>query len=224
MASKFAQVKPEDYTIIKKLAQTFLNVFTSEFYFKTFFRAEIRGLENIPKEGKFIIASTHSSYFDPFIVVWATRIPVAFMAKEELFHVPVLSQAIQLLGAFSVNREKLEVSTIKSAKNIIDKTEWMLGIYPQGTRVQGRKVGKINPGLGYLAKLTKAQVIPMVIDFRRPVCPFFGKLIVSIGAPLDVAENPEELLDKWGQTVADLSGYEYNKEESLPQKTESASV
>jgi len=137
------------------------------------------------------------------------------MAKEELFHVPILSQLIQTLGAFAVNREKLEISTIKSAKNILSKTKWLLGIFPEGTRVRGNIVGKINPGFAYLAKTTNSKVLPVGIAYNRRDCPIIGKLIVRIGAPIDVQENPEDLLDKWGQAISELTGYEYSKEYSL---------
>lgn len=219
MASKFSKVEPQNYNLFKRVFQYFIVYFVSFPFFKVFFRAEIHGKENIPEGDSVIVASTHSSYFDPFIVCFATRRSVAFMAKEELFHVPVLSQLIQALGAFAVNREKLEIATIKSAKNILSKTNWFLGIFPEGTRVKGRKVGKINTGFGYLAKSTNSKILPVAIDLEKPICPLFGKLIVRIGKPIEVNQTPEEICDKWGQTISELIGYEYNKEESLKTET-----
>ena len=214
MASKFAKVKPENYNLFKKIFQYFVIYFISYPFFKLFFRVEIHGRENVPYDGAYIVASNHSSYFDPFIVCLATKRSVAFMAKEELFHVPVLSPVIQELGAFAVNREKLEIATIKSAKDILSKTKWLLGIFPEGTRVRVKQVGKINTGFGYLAKATKTKILPVGINFRRPHCPFFGKLVVRIGELIEVSDNPEELLDKWGQSISELTGFEYNKEYS----------
>ena len=221
MASKFAKIKPENYNLFKVLFQYFIIYFISYPFFKIFFRVEIHGRENVPQDGAYIVASNHSSYFDPFIVCLATKRSVAFMSKEELFHVPVLSPLIQALGAFSVNRGKLEIATIKSAKDILSKTKWLLGIFPEGTRVRVKKVGKINTGFGYLAKATKTKILPVGIDFRRPVCPFFGKLVVKIGKLIDVSDNPEDVLDKWGQAISELTGFEYNNEDSI--KIESSS-
>ncbi len=222
MANKFAKVKPESYNKFKKIFQYFVIYFISYPFFKIFFRVEINGRENVPKDGAYIVASNHSSYFDPFIVCLATKRSVAFMAKEELFHVPVLSPIIQALGAFSVNREKLEISTIKSAKDVLSKTKWLLGIFPEGTRVKAKKVGKINSGFGYLAKTTKTKVLPVGIDFRRPFCPFFGKLVVRIGPLIEVSSNPEELLDKWGKSISELTGFYYSKEDSIQSETDTA--
>ena len=226
MASKFAKVKPENYNLFKKIFQYFVIYFISYPFFKLFFRVEIHGRENVPYDGAYIVASNHSSYFDPFIVCLATKRSVAFMAKEELFHVPVLSPVIQELGAFAVNREKLEIATIKSAKDILSKTKWLLGIFPEGTRVRVKQVGKINTGFGYLAKATKTKILPVGINFRRPHCPFFGKLVVRIGALIEVSDNPEELLDKWGQSISELTGFEYNKEysTSIESKSETNST
>jgi len=215
MASQYAKVKKDNYSLFKVVFQYFIIYFVSLPFFKVFFRVEIHGRENVPQDGAYIVASNHASYFDPFIVCMATRRSVAFMAKEELFHVPVMSQLIRMLGAFSVNRDKLEVSTIKSAKEVLTKTKWLLGIFPEGTRVSGKKVGKINEGFVYLAKATKTKVLPVGIDFRRPVSPFFGKLVVRIGELIEVTENPEEFLDKWGKSVSELTGYSYDKDYSI---------
>jgi len=215
MASKYAKIKPETYNWLRVAFQYFIIYFVSRPFFKVFFRVEIHGRENVPEDGAYIVASNHASYFDPFIVCMATRRSVAFMAKEELFHVPVMSQLIQLLGAFSVNRGKLEVSTIKSAKEILKKTKWLLGIFPEGTRVKDKRVGKINAGFGFLAKATKTNVLPVGIEFRRPFSPIFGKLVVRIGKVIELTDNPQDLLEKWGESIAELTGYAYDKEYSI---------
>ncbi|MFM6282841.1 MAG: lysophospholipid acyltransferase family protein [Dolichospermum sp.] len=64
----------------------------------TYFRGKIYGAENVPRNGAVIVVSNHASYFDPPIVSSCVRRPVAYMAKEELFKVPVLAQAIKLYG------------------------------------------------------------------------------------------------------------------------------
>lgn len=217
MANNFSKVNAKYYSIYKKIFQYFV-IYTSNIFFKIFFGIEIYGKENVPKDGAYIVASNHSSYFDPFIICLATKRSVAFMSKKELFDVPVLSPLIRALGAFAVNREKLEISTIKSAKTILSETNWLLGIFPEGTRVKEKKIGKVNAGFGYLAKATNSKILPIGINFKRPVCSCFGKLIVKIGAPIEVQNNPEEVLDKWGRTVGELTGFEYDKNYSI--KTE----
>ena len=215
MAKNFAQVGPEDYTPFKVVLQHIITHIISLPYFKLFFQVEINGRENVPDDGAYIVTSNHASYFDPFIICLATKRSVAFMAKKELFEVPLLSPMIRALGAFAVNREKLEIATIKSAKNILSKTNWLLGIYPEGTRVMNKKIGKINGGFLYLAKATGTKILPVGIDFRRPHSPIFGKLVVNIGELIEISDNPEEDLDKWGRSIAQLTGYGYDREYSI---------
>lgn len=80
-----------------------------------FLRGRIYGAENVPKEGPLVVVSNHASDFDPPIVSCAMRRPVAFMAKEELFRIPVLKQGIELYGAYPVKRGSADRSAIRSA-------------------------------------------------------------------------------------------------------------
>ena len=85
-------------------------------FFKVFGGLEVKGLENIPSKGGIIIASNHLSYIDPPLL--ATIIPrrCSFMAKHELFDIPILKYIIGYY-AFPINRQKPEVSAIKTAIN-----------------------------------------------------------------------------------------------------------
>jgi len=215
MASKYSKVNESHYSLFKECFQNFVVYIILYPILKVLFRIEVQGKENIPQGCGIIAASNHTSYFDPPVLAVATKRLVAFMAKEELFHVPVLSPIIQALGAFSVNRGKLEIATIKSAKHVLSKTKWWLGIFPEGTRVKGNKIGKINSGFGYLAKSTGSKVLPVGIVINRSFCPIFGKMIVRIGKPIEDVSNPEELMDKWAEAVAALTGKEYDRDFSF---------
>ncbi len=63
----------------------------------TYFRARIYGAELVPQSGPLVVVSNHASYFDPPILASCVRRPVAFMAKEELFRIPVLKQGIKTI-------------------------------------------------------------------------------------------------------------------------------
>jgi len=205
MASKFSKIDAKNCTWWRALIQYFVIYFILYPFFKIFYRVEVYGRENIPMDRSILVAANHISYFDPVIVSLATKRPIAYMAKKELFQVPVLSQLIQLLGAFAVNREKLEVSTIKSAKAVLT-TKWLLGMFPEGTRVKSGKVGNIHKGFGYLAKMTGSEILPLGISGSNTCC---GKLIVRIGKPIPVPENPEEAIKSWGRAISELTGLEY---------------
>ena len=213
MVSKFAKVDKDHFNWWRRLAQYFAIYCVLYPFFLIFFRIEVHGRENIPKGKALLVAANHTSYFDPVIIAVGTSRPVAYMAKEELFHVPVLSQIIQILGAFAVNRKKLEVATIKSAKKVLSDTDWMLGIFPEGTRVKPGRERRITRGFGYLAKMTNAEILPFGIILERKTCPMWGKAIVKIGKPLPVPESPQAAIESWSKAIEELTGIKYTSEQ-----------
>ncbi|MEI7474623.1 MAG: lysophospholipid acyltransferase family protein [bacterium] len=200
--------KAEDYTLWREIVQYWVIYFILYPFFKIFFRIKVYGRENIPTDRSIIVAANHLSHFDPVILALATRKPTAYMAKQELFSVPVLSTIIDILGAIAVDRKKLDVSTIKSAKAVL-KTKWLLGIFPEGTRILTGKVGKIQKGFGYLAKMTNSEILPLGIIGSDT---FPGKIIVRIGKPIPVPATPEEAIEKWGMAISELTGFPFEPE------------
>jgi 1-acyl-sn-glycerol-3-phosphate acyltransferase len=141
------------------------------------------GKDRIPAQskGSFIVAANHESDDDPPIVA-TTLLPqrVSFMAKQELFETPSSRRLYRWLGAFSVNREKLEVATIRSAKTVIQSGTWNLGMFPEGTRKHGGQVQGIKKGVAFLAKTTKAPVLTLGITrtgAKRSITVYIGELV-----------------------------------------------
>lgn len=191
-----------------------------------FYKIEYSGRENIPQDKRFIVAPNHISYFDPFLMGEATDRPIAFMGKKELFEVnELLSKTLDRLACFAVNREKLEVSTIKTALNIFKTDKWLLGIFPQGGIRRNKKIEKINKGFAVLAKQMKTDILPVSITGCEQYnwIPFAGKIKISVGKIISYDQEYEDIINEWGQKVADLSGYEYVKDnpkkENSVQKT-----
>jgi len=220
MANKYAKVEASNYCWWRAFIQYLIIYFLLYPFFKIFYKIKVYGRENIPKNRSIIVAANHLSYFDPVIISLATKRPVAYMAKEELFHVPILSQIIQILGAFAVNREKLDISTIKSAKAILT-TNWIMAMFPEGTRIKTGKIGKIQKGFVYLAKTTGADILPIGIVGSNTFC---EKIVVRIGKPFSVCENPEDTIDLWGKTISELTGIEYKPEKQLQKEEQEAVV
>ncbi len=125
-----------------------------------YFRGRIYGAENVPQEKPLVVVCNHASYFDPPIVSSCLRRPVAFMAKEELFHIPILKQGIKLYGAYPVKREAADISAIRSALNcLIDG--WAVGLYLQGTRTPDARILDPKPGAAWIAAKAKAPILPV---------------------------------------------------------------
>lgn len=181
-------------------------------FFKLYYNAKVEGEENIPKNESFIVASNHLSAYDPVAVSMAVKRPIAFMAKKELFESsPKLRFWIDLYGAFAVNREKLEISTIRTAQAVASTKTWILAMFPQGSRDLPGVITNVNPGFAYLAKLTGAKILPVALitsNVQKPKL-FEGNLYIKIGKPIEVSENLEETMDLWVSTICEMTGYEY---------------
>ena len=110
-----------------------------------YFRGRIYGAERVPHQGPVIVVSNHASDFDPPILSNCVRRPVSFMSKEELFRAPVLSQAIQLYGAYPVKRGSADRSAIRAALTQLEEG-WAVGLFLQGTRTRDGRIS--SPKLG----------------------------------------------------------------------------
>ena len=177
---------------------------------KLVYRIEVQGKENIPKDNAYIIAPNHLSTLDPPMIAGLWTRPVAFMAKKELFENLFLRWWLNWLGAFAVDREKLGVSTIRTVLTI-KKTDWVFGIFPQGTRQEPGVISNVTKGFASLAKTTKCGIIPVGIVGTEVAkyLPFSGKIIVKIGEMIPYSENVEEMVDKWIEAIQELTGFKY---------------
>jgi 1-acyl-sn-glycerol-3-phosphate acyltransferase len=134
--------------------QPFINPF-----FYGYLRGRVIGTENIPRKGGFIVVSNHGSNFDPPLLSGAVQRPVAYMAKEELFEVPVLKQAIELYGAYPVKRGAVDRTTIRAALAYLEKG-WGVGLFISGTRTPDGRVADPKPGAALIAAKAQVPILP----------------------------------------------------------------
>lgn len=164
----------------------FGNVMISR-YFKWIHRFEVIGEENIPKHGGVLLCSNHISNLDPPFVGVACPRPVHFMAKAELFDVPILKGLLPRIHAFPVKRGAGDRQALRAGLNILSEGK-VMGLFPEGTRSKDGKLGKAFSGAGFFALRSSAHVIPCVIlGSYRP----FRKMRVVFGEPIDFSELRE---------------------------------
>jgi 1-acyl-sn-glycerol-3-phosphate acyltransferase len=150
---------------------------------------KVFGRENIPPKGQpAIFAANHRSLADPNLVGSAIPYPVNFFAKEELFSVPLLGWYIRCVNAFPVNRQASDVGAIKTAQRILEAGEGLVMFPEGGRRLDPKRQWKIKPGVGMLACMTGAQVVPVGIRNSENFT-HLGRVQVHFGKPLHPPQN-----------------------------------
>ena len=211
-------VKKQDYRdqkFFNKWRRYFQFIITHIFYMirlKLVYRLEVHGKNNIPVGNEYIVAPNHLSTLDPPMIASILPRPVAFMAKKELFVNPFMRWWLDWLGSFAVDREKLSVSTIKTVLKI-KNTDWVFGIFPQGTRQAPGVISDITKGFASLAKQTKCGIllIGFVGSQESRFRPFSGKIIIKIGELIPYSDDVDEMVEKWIQAIQELTGFEYKE-------------
>ena len=169
------------YTVLKPLAWLLMRLF---------FRLEAVGRERVPPTGPVLLVSNHVSVLDPPLVGGAAPRPVCFMAKEELFRIPLFGRLIRALNARPVRRDGSDMRALKTSLTLLEEGRALL-VFPEGTRgVEGAPLREARPGVGMLAVLSGAPVVPVFVSGsgaalpRGRALPRPHKVRVTFGPPL----------------------------------------
>lgn len=174
---------------------------------------KVQGVENLPSKGPVILAINHVSIWDPVVAASSLPRQVSFMAKEELFSIPVLGTMFSKVGAFPVKRGQGDINAIRQSLAIL-KEGRVLGLFPEGTRSKSGEIQKGMPGMVLLMERSQACVIPVKVYgtlnlFTRG----WGKLGVVVGKPMTaqtlmvpegVGNRREWIADRIMQAMIDL--------------------
>ena len=130
--------------------------------FRFLFRGQTTGISNLPKTGGVLVVSNHGSHLDPPILGHALGRPVAFMAKSELFRIPVLSFIISACGAYPVKRGAGDREALRTASNRLIEG-CATGVFLDGTRQENGRVNDPKAGAALLAARTDSPILPVAI-------------------------------------------------------------
>ncbi len=171
---------------------------------KVYYRAEIIGLENIPKEGPLIFCGNHRTYLDPPLMVATAKRDMKFLAKEELYNNKFLAFLGWVFEAIPVKRDEKDVTAIKTSLKFL-KSGQCIGLFPEGTRNGLEKGEKVKDGVAFFAVRSGAKVVPCGIKGGTKEN---RKVTITYGKPLDYSkykgtkdkekleEITEEIMDK----------------------------
>ncbi|MFT8871121.1 MAG: lysophospholipid acyltransferase family protein [Sporolactobacillus sp.] len=153
-------------------------------FFRLSFKLRIKGADFIPEDGPLLVCSNHRSLLDPPLIGMAMPRTLSYMAKEELFKVPLFGSLIRSLHAFPVKRGAGDRAAIRTALAILKDNHALL-MFPEGTRNRSDTLKKAMSGVGFFALHSNAAVVPCAIignyKCRRPLTVVFGK-------PIDIAD------------------------------------
>ena len=130
--------------------------------FRILFRGRSTGHDTVPVEGPLVVVSNHGSDLDPPLLGHALGRPVAFMAKVELFRIPILGSIIRACGAYPVNRGASDREAIRTASERLLEG-WATGVFLDGSRQANGRVNDPLPGAALLAARTGAPLLPVAI-------------------------------------------------------------
>lgn len=174
-------------------------------YFRTFYKVEIIGLDNIPQTGAVILTCNHVSNFDPPLVggfVGLRRDPI-YIIKKELLSVPLIGALLKSFGFIAIDRYRKggDLHSLKQALKVI-KSGKALFIFPEGTRSKTGKPIKPKAGVGFLLWHCQAPVIPIRV-FNTEKLPFTRNLKVVIGKPFMLEKQEGKQTKEQFQDFAD---------------------
>ena len=130
--------------------------------FFPFYRVRVNGRENIPEKTDIIACANHWSNLDPFFLALNLPIKFNFMAKKELFEIPVLRNILKAAGVFPIDRKGNDLKALRYAIGLV-KDGKTLGIFPEGTRVKKISRENMHEGIGFIALKAKADILPIEI-------------------------------------------------------------
>ena len=169
------------------------------------------GLENVP-EGGALLCGNHASAWDPIII--AVCLPndsrLAFMAKEQLFRIPLLRGIITELGAFPVKRGGSDLTALKTAMKRLNEGGRLI-IFPAGTRVDHQGEVEAKGGVTVMAARTGVPMIPIDCGgkhqlFRRTTVVFGEPYYPVIAGRRPTAEENQRSAEEIMDRIYSLSG------------------
>jgi 1-acyl-sn-glycerol-3-phosphate acyltransferase len=135
-------------------------------------KLHVEGLEKIDPRKSYIFIGNHQSHFDVLSVFSALPLTVRFMAKKELFKIPVFGWSLYASGTIRIDRSNRE-RAIKSMNNALDRIKRGVSVvvFPEGTRSEDGKIREFKKGGFVLAIKGGIPIVPVSISGSRFILP-----------------------------------------------------
>jgi 1-acyl-sn-glycerol-3-phosphate acyltransferase len=156
-------------------------------------KLEVEGAENIDPNRSYVVVANHLSALDIMACLLAVPLPIRFLAKKELFRVPVLAQGMRMVGIIEVDREArgaVHAEVNRQSRELIEKGRSLI-IYAEGTRPRNGVMKPFKKGAFTMAIRSGLPVLPLSIHGSYEAWPP-GKPIVRGGVIRVVLDKPIE--------------------------------
>ena len=164
------------------------------------FIKEIKGLNNIPKEGNYIVVANHESYIDPFLIVNITHKIIHFLTmKGRPFRYLPQNVFEKIFGVIVMEKSKK-----KSFKKILNflKSGMIVGLFPGGPRSLDGNMTKGKTGAVRLALAARVPILPIglkgtfEISPREQLIPKLKRAKINIGKPICLSKYYNKRITK----------------------------
>lgn len=173
-------------TTFWKFCQAVLRILTT-----VLFDLKVYGKQNVPVRGGALLLTNHQSFLDPALLGVQLHRPISYMAKSELFEIPIFGGAIRAVHAFPVKQGRGDVGAIKQTINRLHEGH-LLNIFPEGSRTENGEIGPIQSGVVLVIKRAAVPLIPVALDGSFDAWPRSRKIFrsrpirVMFGPPLKI--------------------------------------
>ena len=184
--------------------------------FRLLLRVDVRGLENVPRQGALIVAISHSNFLDPLLAGAYIPRDVIPMAKIEAFNIPVIGLIVKSYGAFPVRRGEADMSAFKTALRVLQGGSAMV-MAPEGHRSETGALQQGREGAIMLSLRTGTPILPVAVwggkQFwknlarlrRTPMWFYVGKPVLpEVRATKPTREQMTQMSDELMFCIADM--------------------
>ena len=183
-------------------------VFILRFFLNT--KVEFKGIENIPKNEKYFVASAHQSMFETFALQCVLDYPV-FILKKELLKIPLFGQYLKKIKSIEIVRDtttKDNINFFDKVANIIKNEKRPLLIFPQGTRIKVDERVPFKKGVGRIYEALNISCVPVALNSgkvwpKHGIVKYPGKITVSFLKPIEPGLNRDEFIKNLEMKIYD---------------------
>lgn len=184
----------------------------------------ISGLDRIDNKRQYIFIGNHQSHFDVLAVFSSVPVTLRFLAKKELFKIPVFGWALSAVGMIKIDRANHEksVKSLNETSVVMRKNNISVVVFPEGTRSMDGKVGNFKKGGFIIAIKGKLPIVPVSISGSRFILPKHslrlkpGTIKVVLGQPIETGiytySNRDDLIKRTIDVIKENIDCHYNEQ------------